>query len=104
VVRFTAQPFVTVSGLYAGQRCGGVAIRILDRFTVRSMLVGLEIAAVLQKLYPKEFDAAKLLFLVGNAETIAELQKGIAVHEIVTGWAAPLSEFEARRRRYFIYK
>lgn len=103
-VRFTAQPFVTVSGLYAGQRCGGVAIRILDRFTVRSMLVGLEIAAVLQKLYPKEFDAAKLLFLVGNAETIAELQKGIAVHEIVTGWAAPLSEFEARRRRYFIYK
>src|SRR6202163_3267121 len=62
-VRFSAQPFVTVSGLYAGQRCGGVAIRVTDRFAVRPMLMGLQIAAVLEKLYPQNFDVAKLLLL-----------------------------------------
>jgi uncharacterized protein YbbC (DUF1343 family) len=103
-VRFSAQPFVTVSGLYAGQRCGGVAIRLTDRFAVRPMLMGLQIAAVLEKLYPQNFDAAKLLLLLGSAETITELQNGVASREIVVGWAGQLSEFDARRRKYFLYK
>jgi uncharacterized protein YbbC (DUF1343 family) len=103
-VRFAAQPFVTVSGLYAGQRCGGVALRVADRYTVRPMLLGLAIATVLQKLYPKDFDVAKLSFLVGNAETITELQNGVAPRDIVAGWAGQLSEFDARRRKYLIYK
>jgi uncharacterized protein YbbC (DUF1343 family) len=103
-VHFTAQPFVTVSGLYAGQRCGGVAIRVTDRFAVRPMLVGLQIAAVLGKLYPQNFDVEKLLLLLGSAETITELQNGTAPREIVAGWAGALAEFETRRRKYFIYK
>ncbi len=47
-VKFVAQPFITVSGLYAGQRSGGVAVRITDRAAVRSMSVGIEIATALQ--------------------------------------------------------
>jgi uncharacterized protein YbbC (DUF1343 family) len=103
-VRFVAQPFVTVSGLYAGQRSGGVAIRIVDRGVVRSMTVGLEIAAVLQRLYPEHFDAGKLLFLLGNAETITELQNGATPAQIVANWSPTLAEFETRRRKYFLYK
>ncbi len=103
-VRFVAQPFVTVSGLYAGQRSGGVGVRIIDRAAVRSVLVGLEIALVLQRLYPEQFDVSKLLFLLGNAETIAELQSGMAAGQIVTGWSAALSAFDARRSKYFLYK
>jgi uncharacterized protein YbbC (DUF1343 family) len=103
-VRFAAQPFVTVSGLYAGQRCGGVAVRIADRGAVRAMLVGLEIAAQLQRLYPEQFDASKLLPLLGNADTVAALQRGEAPEQIVNSWAAPLAEYELRRRKYFLYK
>jgi len=103
-VHFTVQPFVTVSGLYAGQRCGGVAIRITDRAAVRSMLVGLEIAAVLQRLYPAHFDASKLLFLLGSAASIEALQQGTSAQQIVASWATSLADFDARRRKYFLYK
>jgi uncharacterized protein YbbC (DUF1343 family) len=103
-VRFSAQPFIPVAGLYSGQRCGGVAIRVTDRFTVRSMRVGLEIAALLQKLYPKQFDAEKLLLLLGNAETVQQLAAGVNPEKIIASWAPALTAFDAVRRKYFLYK
>jgi uncharacterized protein YbbC (DUF1343 family) len=103
-LRFADQPFIPVSGLYAGQRCGGVGIRITDRAAVRSVRVGLEIAVILQKLYPKNFDPAKLIFLVGNSETIRQLQAGVAPEQIVASWSTDLANFDQTRRKYFLYK
>jgi uncharacterized protein YbbC (DUF1343 family) len=103
-LRFINQPFIPVTGLYSGQRCGGVAVRITDRQAVRVMRMGIEIATVLKKFYPEKFDPEKLLFLVGNAETIRELQAGMAPEKIVEGWGADLNVFEQARRQYFIYK
>jgi uncharacterized protein YbbC (DUF1343 family) len=102
-VQFAPQPFVTVSGLYAGQRCGGVAVHITDRAAVRAMLVGLEIATVLKRLYPEQFEVSELLLLLGNEETIAALQKDTPPQEIVASWNTPLADFDARRRKYFLY-
>jgi uncharacterized protein YbbC (DUF1343 family) len=103
-LRFAAQPFIPIGGPYSGQRCGGVGIRITDRFTSRSMRTGLEIAVILQKLDPKQFDFEKLLLLVGNADTIQQLQSGAAPEKIVASWAPSLAAFDAVRRRYFLYK
>jgi len=103
-LHFAGQPFIPVVGLYSGQRCGGVAIRIIDRFAVRSMRLGLEIAAILQRLYPKEFNSAKLIELVGNADTIQQLQSGVAPDKIVASWSDSLAAFDKVRRRYFFYK
>jgi uncharacterized protein YbbC (DUF1343 family) len=90
--------------LYSGQRCGGVAVRITDRQAVRAMQMGMEIATVLKKLYPEKFDPEKLLTLVGNAETIRELQAGTPPEKIVEGWNGDLSTFESLRKKYFLYK
>ncbi len=103
-LHFAGQPFIPVVGLYSGQRCGGVAIRIIDRFAVRSMRLGLEIAAILQRLYPKEFNSAKLIELVGNADALQQLQAGTAPEKIVASWSDSLSTFDKVRRRYFLYK
>jgi uncharacterized protein YbbC (DUF1343 family) len=103
-VRFAGHPFIPIAGLYSGQRCGGVAARITDRGAVRSMRVGLEIAAILQKLYPKEFDPEKLLLLVGNFDTIQQLQSGTSPEKIVSNWSDSLTAFEQARRKYFLYK
>jgi uncharacterized protein YbbC (DUF1343 family) len=103
-VHFAGHPFIPIAGLYSGQRCGGVAARITDRAAVRSMRVGLEIAAILQKLYPKEFDPEKLLLLVGNSDTIQQLQSGTAPEKIVSSWSDSLTAFEQIRRKYFLYK
>jgi uncharacterized protein YbbC (DUF1343 family) len=103
-VRFVAKPFIPIGGPYSGQRCGGVSMRITDRAAVRAMRVGLEIAVTLQKLYPKQFDPAKLLLLLGNAETVQQLETGVAPEKIVAGWAPSLFAFEQVRRKYFLYK
>jgi uncharacterized protein YbbC (DUF1343 family) len=103
-LRFTNQPFIPVTGLYSGQRCGGVGVRITDRQAVRAMRMGIEIATVLKKFYPDKFDPEKLMFLVGNAETIRELQDGTPPEKIVEGWNAELSTFEQARKQYFLYK
>ncbi|PYU03283.1 MAG: serine hydrolase, partial [Acidobacteria bacterium] len=103
-LRFVAQPFIPVSGLYAGRRCGGVAIRIVDRAAVRAMRMGLEIAILLQKMYPENFDASKSIALLGNAETVQKLKDGVPAADIVISWQPAVTEYDKTRRRYFLYK
>jgi uncharacterized protein YbbC (DUF1343 family) len=103
-LRFANQPFIPVTGLYSGQRCGGVAVRITDRQAVRAMQMGMEIATILKKLYPEKFDPEKISALVGNSETIRELQAGTPPEKIVEGWNDDLNTFELLRKKYFLYK
>ena len=103
-VHFVNQPFIPVSGLYAGQRCGGVGIRVTDRGATRPMRMGLEIAATVRRKYPEHFDASKMLLLVGNVETIQQLQDNVAPERIVASWAKGLADFDQTRRRYYLYK
>ena len=103
-LRFDNHPFIPVAGLYSGQRCGGVAVRITDRQAVRAMRMGMEIATVLKKFYPEKFDPEKLLLLVGNAETIRELQAGTPPEKIVESWNGDLTTFELLRKKFFLYK
>ncbi len=103
-VHFVAQPFIPISGPYSGQHCGGVSIRITDRFAVRSMRMGLEIAAILHRLYPQQFNIAKLLELTGNSETVQQMQSGVSPEKIVASWSSSLAAFDQVRRKYFLYK
>jgi uncharacterized protein YbbC (DUF1343 family) len=103
-LHFAVQPFIPVSGLYSGQRCSGVAARVTDRFTVRSVRTALEIASVLKKMYPDNFDVSKLMLLVANDDTIAQLQQGTPPAQIVASWADALKSYDQVRRKYFIYK
>ena len=103
-LRFVAQPFIPVSGLYAGKRCGGVGIRIGDRAAVRSMRMGLEIAGLLQKMYPQNFDGAKTVELLGNAETVQKLKDGSSASEIVASWQPSIASYDKTRRKYFLYR
>ena len=103
-LHFASQPFIPISGLYSGERCGGVAPRITDRGTVRSMRMGLEIANILRKLYPQQFETAKLITLIGNADTVQQIESGVAPEKIVASWANDLAAFDQIRRKYFLYK
>ncbi len=82
-LRFTPVRFTPDSDIFAGQPCGGVKITITDRHALRSVAAGLAIAATLARLYPEEFDAAKMQRLLrGNG---------------------PLEPFLARRAKYLLY-
>lgn len=103
-LHFVAQPFIPVAELYSGKRCGGVGMRIIDRNAVRSLRLVIEIATILQRLYPQKFDAAKLITLMGNVETIRQLQAGESPEKIVASWSVDLNAFEQVRRKYFLYE
>jgi uncharacterized protein YbbC (DUF1343 family) len=103
-LRFVDAPFIPVAGLYAGERCGGIGVRITDRAAVRSMRMGLEIAELLRKMYPSHFDPSKLLLLVGSADTIQQLQDNVPTEKIVASWSASLAAYEQTRRKYFLYR
>ncbi len=103
-LKFVSQPFIPVTGLYAGKRCNGVGIRIGDRGAVRSMRMGLEIAALLQKMYPEKFDVSKTIVLLGNAETVQKLEDSASPADIVASWQTSLSDYDKTRRRYLLYK
>ena len=103
-LRFAAQPFIPVAELYSGKRCGGVGIRITDRAAVRSVRLEIEIATILKKLYPQQFDVTRLLVLTGNDETIRQLKEDVAPEKIEASWSADLNAFDQVRRKYFLYK
>jgi uncharacterized protein YbbC (DUF1343 family) len=103
-LRFSGQPFIPVVGLYSGQRCGGVAVRVTDRAAVRAMRLGIEIATILRKMYADRFDPAKLLLLTGSAETIRQLQEATPPDRLEASWSNDLLAFDAVRRKYFLYK
>jgi uncharacterized protein YbbC (DUF1343 family) len=103
-LHFANQTFIPVSGLYAGQHCAGVGIKVTDRAAVRSMRMGLEIAAVLQRKYPTYFETAKTVKLLDNEETVRQLQAGTPPEQIVAGWAKDLTAYDQVRRKYFLYQ
>ena len=103
-LRFVAQSFIPVSGLYMGRRCGGVSIRIGDRAAVRAMRLGIEVAVLLEKMYPQDFAVEKTVTLLGNSETVQKLKNGASAADILGSWQGSLAEFDQTRRKYFLYK
>jgi uncharacterized protein YbbC (DUF1343 family) len=103
-VHFAPAQFVPASGLFMGQKCSGVAPRVTDRAAVRSVEMAIEIVTVFRRLYPKEFEPARTVLLLGNEATVRMLERGAAPEEIVRSWSADLAVFETMRRKYFLYK
>jgi uncharacterized protein YbbC (DUF1343 family) len=103
-VSFSATSFTPKSGPYAGQECRGVSLTVADRDNFKSMLMGLEIAEALHRLYPREFQIAKMITLVGSQSTVERLERGDSPKDIEAGWAAELEKFRAMRAKYLIYR
>lgn len=102
-VRFVPVRFTPRAGLYKDEPCEGISLVITDRASVSSMLMGLEIAAALQKLYPDHFDVDKMMELVGSKATIGRMKKGDAPTRIVADWAGEIDAFRKMRLKYLIY-
>lgn len=102
-VHFVPTRFTPDSALYKGELCEGISLVITDRASLNSMLMGLEIAATLQKLYPAHFALDKIIELVGNSETMSKLKSGEVPTRIVWDWQTDLDAFRVMRAKYLIY-
>jgi len=102
-VRFEPQKFTPDSGLHGGELCEGVRIALTDRNLLQPLRMGIEIASALGKLYPGRFETAKMIFLVGNAETVKQLSDGKNPTAIVASWNKDLEAFRKVRGKYLLY-
>ncbi|MER3430745.1 MAG: hypothetical protein C4324_06815, partial [Blastocatellia bacterium] len=102
-VRFVPVRFKPNSSVYSGQSVGGVNIVITDRERFNSVRTGLEIAAALARLYPKDWEIDKYSRLLVSAETLARLKRGDSPAEIEAAWGGLLRDFDLRRRAFFLY-
>jgi uncharacterized protein YbbC (DUF1343 family) len=103
-VRFSPAEFTPDSGLHAGERCQGLAIAVTDRKAVEAMRLGVEIAAALADLHPDRFDVARIITLLGNAQTVERLRRRESPESIVRSWDAQLEAFRRVRAKYLLYR
>ncbi len=102
-VSFAPARFAPREGLYKDQECAGVVINVRDSDALRPMLMGLEIAEALQRLYPQQFHLEKMIALLGSQSTIERLMRGDEPARIVAGWSGELASFRRMREKYLLY-
>jgi uncharacterized protein YbbC (DUF1343 family)/CubicO group peptidase (beta-lactamase class C family) len=102
-VRFVPTEFTPTSGTDSGQRCGGVQIVVINRETLDAPELGIELAAALHRLYPQEFDWAKMNVLLANQAALQGLQAGEDPRRIAEDWRDGLDRFIQMRAKYLIY-
>ena len=106
-VKFTPRPALfpgpAASLKHREVECGGVRVMLTDPVAFNAVDVGLELAVILQRLYPQQLNAAAMARLLGDDATLAAILAGKSSAEIKAPWSAGLVDFKARREAFLLY-
>jgi uncharacterized protein YbbC (DUF1343 family)/CubicO group peptidase (beta-lactamase class C family) len=103
-VRFVPIVFTPSSSNYADERCEGVNLILLDRNTLESPELGIELASALHKLYPNDFKLERMSDLLVNQGVLDAIGAGEDPRRIAEDWQERLEEFVRLREKYLLYK
>ena len=103
-VMFVPILFTPSASVHKDEPCGGVNIIITDRRKLNAVSLGIDIARVLRKMYPKNFPLAKVGRLLCHPPTIESLGQGKTLSQIEALWKADLAKFNTRRSDYLLYE
>jgi uncharacterized protein YbbC (DUF1343 family) len=103
-VRFVPVTFTPSSRNYAGERCEGVNLILLDRNTFDAPELGIELASALDRLYPNDFKIDRMTELLVNQAAFDAIVAGRDPRRIAEDWQERLEAFVALREKYLIYK
>ncbi len=111
-VRFAPVNFTPQMAFYSGpaaslkykdKECGGVRVTLTDREHCNVVDIGIELALVLQRLYPDKFKVDDMARLLGDETTLKAIKADEPLLQIKAHWAAGLAKFEERRRAVLLY-
>ena len=102
-VRFEPAVFTPNSDRYAGKRCQGIRIVLLDREALDAPRLGMELAVALHRLHPKMFAVKDMLALLGSRPTLAAIEADKDPAVIARRWQAGVEAFAAMRAKYLLY-
>ncbi len=103
-VRFVPIIFTPSSSSFAGERCEGVNLMVLDRNTLDSPELGVELASALHKLYPNDFKLERMADLLVNQAVLEAIGAGEDPRRIAEDWQERLDGFVRLREKYLLYK
>jgi len=102
-VRFEPAVFTPNSDRYAGKRCQGIRIVLLDREALDAPRLGMELAVALHRLHPKTFAVKDMLALLGSRPTLVAIEADKDPAVIARRWQAGVEAFVAMRAKYLLY-
>jgi uncharacterized protein YbbC (DUF1343 family) len=102
--RFVPVSFTPNASTYAGQKCQGVNIILVERNAFDAPELGVELASALHKLYPEQFHMERMTELLVNQSTYDAIAKGEDPRRIGEDWREALEKFQQVRQKYLIYK
>ena len=102
-VAFYPVRFTPASSKYAKEECQGVFMVVTDRRALRPVRVGVEIAAMLHKLYGTAFDLDTAQRLFGSKDSLARIRAGEDPETIAASWAAGEDRWRVIRAKYLLY-
>ncbi len=102
-LRFVPVYFTPISGPYSNQRCGGVNLVVTNRNTVDSPELGIELASALRRLYPGDYQPARMIEILANQAVFNAILSGEDPRRIAAGWQDSLAQFETLRQKYLLY-
>jgi uncharacterized protein YbbC (DUF1343 family)/CubicO group peptidase (beta-lactamase class C family) len=103
-VRFVPVAFTPSASNYAGQRCEGVNLIVLDRNTLDSPELGIELASALLSVYPNDFKLEKMSDLLVSESVLEAIGARQDPRRIAQDWQERLDEFVRKREKYLLYK
>jgi uncharacterized protein YbbC (DUF1343 family) len=102
-VQYIPVYFTPDASRHKGARCGGVNLLVTDADRLNSVLLGLTLASVLNKLYPDAFKMDTILDFLGNASAMDMLKAGQPPAKVLHADDSDLRRFLARRQKALIY-
>jgi uncharacterized protein YbbC (DUF1343 family)/CubicO group peptidase (beta-lactamase class C family) len=103
-IRFVPVTFTPASSNYSNLKCEGVNIVLTERNALDAPELGIELAAALRKLYPKDFKMERMAELLVNQAAYDGLVAGQDPRRIAQDWQEGLEKFEVVRKKYLIYQ
>ncbi|HET7219134.1 MAG TPA: exo-beta-N-acetylmuramidase NamZ domain-containing protein [Vicinamibacterales bacterium] len=103
-VRFYPVRFTPTASKYAGEECQGVFMIVSDRSALRPVRLGIEIAAMLAKMYGSKFELEAAERLFGSKDGIARIRSGEDPSAIAATWAVAESRWRLMRAPYLLYR
>lgn len=102
--------FIPTFSKYAGKRCHGIQVHVVDREIYKPVEVGLHIIDAIYKHHSEFFEWRRtrdgLYFfdlLMGSDKVRQKIEAQMPISEIIESWKEELSNFTVRRKEYLLY-
>ena len=88
---------------YHGQTLPAVHLAVVDRHSLDSPALGIELISAIRRLYPNDLNLDRADTLIRSVNTMLSIKNGDDPRSIVKSWQPDLDAFNQRRAKYLLY-